>query len=137
MPIVRPLETKDLKQVISLFSHLTSNPISFDGNALIEDYGSNCIVIEDDGVITGFAALIIHHVPTRGKVARIEDVVVDKDYQGRGYGKLLINKLLEIAKNENIKRIDLTSKPNRESARKLYESMGFKLRDTLVFRLDL
>jgi len=137
MPNIRPLDKKDFKQVVTLFSQLTSNPTNFDGEEVLRDINLNCIIIEENNTIIGFGSLIIHRVPVRGRVARIEDVVIDSQYRGRGYGKMLTRELLKIAKDKNIHEINLTSKPERVAARKLYESMGFKLLDTGVFLLKL
>jgi phosphinothricin acetyltransferase len=137
MSRVRLLETKDFKQVTELFSQLTSDPIEFDGEGLISDNNSNCIVIEEDGKVVGFAALATYRVPTKGLVARVEDVIIEEGSRGRGYGNLLMQELIKIAQEKNVCEINLTSNPKREVARKLYESIGFKLRDTGEFRLKL
>ena len=93
--------------------------------------------MEDDGRIIGFAALIVHPVPTKGLVARVEDVVLDKEYRGRGLGKKIMEDLIEIAKSLKIQIIILTSNPKRIPARNLYESLGFNLIDTGVFLLKI
>ncbi|KAG0223153.1 hypothetical protein BGW41_005691 [Actinomortierella wolfii] len=67
--------------------------------------------------------------------AHIEDLVVSKAYRGLGIGKALMQRAIHDA--VNIKKcniIDLTSKPDRVQARQLYESLGFKIRDTGAYR---
>ncbi|HEX8974864.1 MAG TPA: GNAT family N-acetyltransferase [Patescibacteria group bacterium] len=138
MPSTRPFEEKDQNRVMQLFFQLTGKPVLFDTEDLLNDENCHAIVVEnEDAVVVGFASLIIHRLPTRGLVARIEDVVVDESQRGKGYGRMLMEKLLDIAKERKISEVDLTSNPSREAARKLYESMGFKLRDTGVFRIEL
>ncbi|KAF9543116.1 hypothetical protein EC957_001261 [Mortierella hygrophila] len=67
--------------------------------------------------------------------AHIEDVVVDDRCRGRGLGKGLMRRALDEAVNtHNCVMVDLTSNPNRIEARTLYQSLGFELRDTGVFR---
>ncbi|MCL5047930.1 MAG: GNAT family N-acetyltransferase [Firmicutes bacterium] len=69
-----------------------------------------------------------------GKVALVEDVVVDTSWRGRGVGKLLIQAAIGHCRQNNVKHIDLTSRPQRVSANKLYEKMGFSRRETNVWR---
>lgn len=97
------------------------------------------IVVRDrskNNQIFGMASL--HIVRTLfGLKGIIENVVVDKEYRGKGFGKQLVNGLIKEAKKKGIKQIDLTSRPERESANKLYKSLGFKKRETNVYRLEL
>jgi len=74
----------------------------------------------------------------------IGDVVVDKKYRGLGLGEKLITTLVEMAKGLKVTHINLTSNPNnpeRASAIKLYEKLGFKkigeLNGSNYYRLDL
>ena len=78
-------------------------------------------------------SLIILKIPT-GNKAWIEDVVVDVKSRGEGLGKSLMDHALERARILGAKSIDLTSRPSRESANKLYQSLGYKIRETNVYR---
>ncbi|KAF9121074.1 hypothetical protein BGW39_010860, partial [Mortierella sp. 14UC] len=70
--------------------------------------------------------------------AHIEDVVVDGTCRGRGLGKGLMRRALDDAVNvHECVMVDLTSNPNRIEARTLYQSLGFELRDTGVFRFTV
>ena len=89
--------------------------------------------IDDDGQILGMLSLIILKIPT-GNKAWIEDVVVDVKSRGKGLGKSLMDHALERAKILGVKSIDLTSRPSRESANKLYQSLRYKIRETNVYR---
>ncbi len=133
----REFEKKDAEEITELFKQLTDDVNKLDVSELIGDPGCHCRVIEHDGKIIGFGCLIIHQIPTKGKVARVEDVVVHMHHRGKGLGKSLMNELITIAKGKGARHIDLTSNPTRVPARKLYESLGFKLRDTGVFRMKL
>ncbi|PIR93677.1 hypothetical protein COT97_05390 [Candidatus Falkowbacteria bacterium CG10_big_fil_rev_8_21_14_0_10_39_11] len=133
----RYLQVKDDGEIRKLFTQLTKNPVDFDVEFLVNHKFAYCRVMEDDGRIIGFAALIVHPVPTKGLVARVEDVVLDKEYRGRGLGKKIMEDLIEIAKSLKIQIIILTSNPKRIPARNLYESLGFNLIDTGVFLLKI
>ncbi|OGZ30519.1 MAG: hypothetical protein A3J00_03510 [Candidatus Niyogibacteria bacterium RIFCSPLOWO2_02_FULL_45_13] len=65
-------------------------------------------------------------------IAEIHDVVVDKEYRGRGLGEKITLALIEDAKRfakvKNAKiKLYLTSRPSRVVANKLYEKLGFEL----------
>ena len=86
--------------------------------------------------IIGSLTLVLFRIPT-GLRARIEDVVVDESARGAGVGKALNLAAVERAAAEGAKSIDLTSSPVREAANELYLSLGFKQRDTNVYRFEL
>lgn len=137
MITIRDLKIEDKKELEKLFTQLTQKPIKLDSVFLTENRFSHCRVVDDNDKIIGFAALIIHPVPTKGLVGRIEDVVIDTDYRGKGLGRKLMEDLIDIAKREKIEILNLTSNPKRIPARKLYESLGFTLSETGVFWMKL
>jgi ribosomal protein S18 acetylase RimI-like enzyme len=69
--------------------------------------------------------------------AWIEDVVVDEAARGQGVGEALNREALRIAAENGARTVDLTSRPSREAANRLYQRIGFKQRDTNVYRIDL
>lgn len=94
------------------------------------------IVRSDDNIIVGTLTLIIYTIPTSRK-AYIEDVVVDGSLRGSGVGRKLLSEVIIYAKDQGISRIELTSNPSRIAANKLYQSLGFQVRDTNYYRLQL
>ncbi|MCB1026239.1 MAG: GNAT family N-acetyltransferase, partial [Microthrixaceae bacterium] len=64
----------------------------------------------------------------------IEDVVVDADARGKGVGAALNTFALEVAESLGARSVDLTSRPSREAANRLYQRLGFVQRDTNVYR---
>ena len=89
-----------------------------------------------DRHIVGSLTLVIFRIPT-GMRAWIEDVVVDESARGQGAGEALNQFALDIARREGCKTVDLTSRPSREVANRLYQRLGFVARDTNVYRYDL
>ena len=75
----------------------------------------------------------LSHAPLLCK-ARIEDLVVDRDARGKGIGKALVRHALAEAGRLGAASVDLTSRPSREEANRLYLSVGFEVRDTNVYR---
>ncbi len=80
----------------------------------------------------------IHFIETiTRRVGIIEDVVVDKSYRGKGVGRKLIELLIKEARAKGANCVELTSNSERKEANALYESMGFRKRETNCYRLNL
>lgn len=69
-------------------------------------------------------------------VAHIDEIVVEPGHEGQGIGKRLMQKAVEVGHENEIIRFDLTSRPEKTAANALYEKMGFKKRDTNIWRLE-
>lgn len=88
------------------------------------------------GPIVGMLTLVTFRLPT-GVRAWIEDVVVDTAARGRGVGEALTQAALELASARGAKTVDLTSRPSRQAANRLYQRVGFELRQTNAYRYRL
>ncbi|MGO1592635.1 GNAT family N-acetyltransferase, partial [Ancrocorticia sp.] len=86
-----------------------------------------------DSTILGMLTLATFDIPT-GKRAWIEDVVVDDAARGHGAGQALVEAAVAHAQAIGSKSVDLTSRPTREAANRLYKRAGFALRETNVYR---
>lgn len=91
---------------------------------------------DDDGrrPIVGMLTLVTFEIPT-GWRAWVEDVVVDSAARGQGAGAALVAAAIDLAKKRGAKTVDLTSRPSREAANRLYQRAGFELRETNVYRI--
>ena len=89
-----------------------------------------------DGRIVGMLTLVTFRLPT-GVRAWVEDVVVDASERGRGTGEALTRAAIEVAVSAGATTVDLTSRPSREAANRLYGRVGFELRETNVYRYRL
>ena len=56
----------------------------------------------------------------------LEDVFVHEDHRGQGYGKQVVNLVIEEAKNQGCRKIRGTSRKHREEVHAMYEKMGFE-----------
>ena len=83
--------------------------------------------------IVGSLTLVVFRIPT-GVRAWIEDVVVDASARGKGAGEALSHEALRIARSLGARTVDLTSRPSREAANRLYRRIGFQLRETNLYR---
>jgi ribosomal protein S18 acetylase RimI-like enzyme len=86
--------------------------------------------------IVGSLTLALFRIPT-GLRAWIEDVVVDDSVRGQGVGEALNRCALEMARLRGARTVDLTSRPSRDAANRLYRRLGFEPRETNVYRYDL
>jgi ribosomal protein S18 acetylase RimI-like enzyme len=90
----------------------------------------------DDGGVVGVATLATFRIPT-GLRAWIEDVITDEAARGQGIGELLTRAMIDRAGELGCTTVDLTSRPSREAANRLYQRVGFVPRETNVYRFDL
>ena len=82
----------------------------------------------------GTLTLVTFPIPT-GLRAWTEDVVVDEAGRGRGVGAALVREAIRLASAAGARTVDLTSRPSRTAANRLYEGLGFRVRDSKVYRL--
>lgn len=83
--------------------------------------------------ILGILTLVTFEIPT-GIRAWIEDVVVDEEARGQGAGQALVEAALDKAAEVGAVSVDLTSRPSREAANRLYVRCGFERRETNIYR---
>ena len=88
------------------------------------------------GRIVGMLTLVIFPIPT-GVRAWIEDVVTDEAARGRGAGTALTLEAIRLAREAGVRTVDLTSRPARVAAGRLYEGLGFEQRDSRVYRYTI
>jgi ribosomal protein S18 acetylase RimI-like enzyme len=93
-------------------------------------------IARDGGTIVGTLTLVLFRIPT-GLRAWIDDVVVDADARGTGVGEELNRAALAEAERRGARTVDLTSRPSREAANRLYQRLGFVRRETNVYRFTI
>ena len=114
----------------------TAKPLDRDGVArLLACDATTILIARVSGEIVATLTLVMFPLPT-GLRARIEDVVVDKAARGQGIGALLSQEALRLARIAGARTVDLTSRPSRAAANRLYERMGFRLRDSNMYRYE-
>ncbi|MCP3938690.1 MAG: GNAT family N-acetyltransferase [Actinomycetia bacterium] len=102
---------------------------------IVDHDACTLLLARDAGTIVGSMTLVVFPIPT-GVRAWIEDVVVDDAARGKGVGATLNLAAIEIASGLGAKTVDLTSRPSREAANRLYRRLGFVERETNVYRYD-
>jgi ribosomal protein S18 acetylase RimI-like enzyme len=112
----------------------SASPISVaELTEIVEGPATTFFVARVAGVIVGCLTLVVFRLPT-GVRAWIEDVVVDDAARGHGVGAALNLAAIAIADERGARTLDLTSRPSREAANRLYQRLGFIQRDTNVYR---
>lgn len=102
-------------------------------NAL-NDANIHVYVIREGGHIVATGTLCVKHT-LEFAIADVESVVVSTKYRGRGYGKELMNAMIDVAKQLNVHHIQLTSNPKRVVANQLYQDIGFERYDTNCYKM--
>ena len=103
---------------------------------IVSSDASHLLIATEDDVIYGSLTLVVFPIPTAIR-AWIEDVVVDGDARGKGVGAALNTAALTMAKELGAATVDLTSRPSREAANRLYKRLGFEARETNVYRYKI
>lgn len=121
---------------IEILLRQLSRTASFDRDrlmAVVENRSTELIVVRVNGRIVGTATFVSVPLLT-GWRGHVEDVVVDAELRGRGLARRLLERMTELAAERGLRTLDLTSRPSRESALRLYEAVGFVPRETNVLR---
>ena len=127
---------RSFKRLIPQLSSSNPPPSKEELQAIASSEASVLLVAEEDGYIYGSLTLVLFRIPT-GVRAWIEDVVVDSEARGKGVGQALNEEALNRARAAGASTVDLTSRPSREAANRLYQRLGFKARETNIYRFDL
>lgn len=134
--IIREIEENDFyKNYMNLINYFTKNSeyISFDKFneqiKNIKNQNSHIIVIEYDNKIIGTAKIFIEYKLHNNfkNIGHIEDFVIDEKFRKNGLGYLLIDKLIEIAKNNNCYKIVLNC---NDDVINFYKKNNFSIKGT-------
>ena len=125
-----------LNQLMPQLSANATTLTTTDVEALVGFPSTTVFIAREAGRIVGSLTLVVFPIPT-GLRAWIEDVVVDESARGAGVGEALTNAAIVESRRRQVRSIDLTTRPSREDANRLYARLGFELRETNVYRLNI
>jgi ribosomal protein S18 acetylase RimI-like enzyme len=120
-------------RLIPQLSSSTEAPDEEQLRRIVEFPANRLLIARDGDEIVGTLTLVVFPIPT-GLRAWIEDVVVDESARGRGVGEAMTIEALRLAAAEGARSVDLTSRPSREAANRLYQRLGFELRPSQLYR---
>ena len=125
-----------MQKLIPQLSSSNAPPSAKELNEIVSSESSVLFIARVENQIVGSLTLATFRIPT-GIRAWIEDVVVDESARGHGVGEALNLAALDEAKRRGAITVELTSRPSREAANRLYLRLGFVLRETNVYRYTL
>jgi diamine N-acetyltransferase len=136
MPEIRPVTKDNWKELVHLkvredqTHFVASNLYSIAESQFGDDYEGHWDlhpfgIYDDENTPVGFLmyGLNFEHPTQQAFIIRL---MVDEKYQGRGYGRFGMEKMLEVFRaDDRIKIVGISYEPENEGARKLYASLGF------------
>lgn len=143
---VRSIHENELGQLLLLYKHLnTDDPdlnvdeIQDHWHEMIKDNLMRIIVVEHEGKVISSCVLVMIRNLTRGArpYGLIENVVTHLEYRKKGYGKLALQKAVEIAKENNCYKVMLMTSSRMEGTHSFYESCGFIKGDKTGFIIKM
>jgi [ribosomal protein S18]-alanine N-acetyltransferase len=118
---LRPMCAADLDQVMSIEPTLYSHPWTrgnFDDSLKA---GYSCWVVESEASMVGYGVLMIGF-----REAHLLNLSVATDWQGQGLGRALLEKFVQLARQNDTVQLLLEVRPSNEGARRLYARFGFR-----------
>jgi GNAT superfamily N-acetyltransferase len=105
---------------------------------LIADPAATLLVAKDGESIVGTTTVIVYTTPFWIK-AQLDEVVVDATARGKGVGEALVKAALDIgrAKGAQVAELQSGRGEERKAAHRLYERLGFQIRESDVMRIVL
>lgn len=121
---IKPAETDaEIRHCFSVLSqlrpHLDSERFVADTRRQMEG-GYRLVHLEDAGGIRGVAGYRVLEMFSRGRFLYVDDLVTDAESRSRGYGDALFDWLIDRAKEEGCRRLDLDSGMQRSGAHRFY-----------------
>lgn len=143
---IRIANKNDLNELIRLLNELFTQDIEFEPNyekqkiGLLkiienEDIGEILILQMDNRIIGMVSLLYSISTALGGKVAIVEDMIIDKNFRNQGLGKQLLNEAILYSKKRHCVRLTLLTDFNNEVAIRFYENFGFKRSEMIPMRL--
>jgi GNAT superfamily N-acetyltransferase len=138
--------TADIEELVRLLQVLFTQDIEFEPDYQRQKSGleriianpniGEILVLKVDGKVIGMVSLL-YSISTAlgGKVAILEDMVIDPDFRGQGFGKELLNEAIGFSKLRNCLRITLLTDFDNDLAIRFYQSVGFTVSKMIPLRL--
>lgn len=89
--------------------------------------GYRVMAIEDSGELVSAIGYRLLTTLAWGKILYIDDLITKSKNRGNGYGKILLDHVIQLARKNLCKEVHLDSGYMRHSAHKLYLKSGFEL----------
>jgi glucosamine-phosphate N-acetyltransferase len=133
-----PLKRSQMPDVISLLqgiSQFAPDPDNYDEiwiNHSLQENVTSIVAHHANGLVLGFATLVLEAKIRGGKIGHIEDIVTHHEHRGMGVGRSLVHNLVEIARLEGCYKVALHCKDHNIL---FYEKSGFEVSGSAMQRL--
>jgi GNAT superfamily N-acetyltransferase len=136
-PRVEPATIEDLPALTELVMELFASSEDFSPDRVVQERGLQLIleqpsrgrifVLRNNHRIFGMVNLLFTISTARGGfVILMEDVIVHPDHRGQGYGSMLLDYVVDFAKQKNFKRITLLTDKMSEESQEFFRKNGFE-----------
>jgi ribosomal-protein-alanine N-acetyltransferase len=119
---IRPLEVKDIDEVVEGETKIFGKSLGYDmiySDIKLNPY-ANYFVLEINGKVRGYIGLWITY-----ELAEVINFYVDSEFQGMGFGKMLLEFAIELCTLSKVQSISLEVREENEKAKALYFKYGF------------
>lgn len=120
--MIRKLEKKDINRIVQLEEEIFGESLGYD--IFMNEMDNPLIrfrVLEENNEIIGYIGGCFYF-----EEGEIYNFLIDKKYQHKGYGTMLITSLLDEIKKDGIKVVTLEVRHNNVNAYNFYLKFGFK-----------
>lgn len=136
----------ELEELVGLLNVLFTQDIEFEPDYAKQKAGleqiinnpeiGEILVMKADGKVVGMVSLL-YSISTAlgGKVAILEDMVMDANFRRNGLGTELLNEAIAFAQKRGCLRLTLLTDFDNEAAIRFYQSAGFSLSKMIPLRL--
>lgn len=139
---IREVTLRDFDQVFGLLKQLwAGRDLDYADMKKVFDHNLNApdhfyIVAHSGPQIVGYCSLMVkHNLWQQGLLGNVNEMVVEENYRGKGIGKKLMERIIQIAREQNCKCLELESSFHREKAHAFYEELGFDKRAYLFTKI--
>jgi ribosomal protein S18 acetylase RimI-like enzyme len=133
---ITPSTAGSIAALVGQLSSSAKAPTQDELETIVNAPGTILLAVRQSDNLVGMLTLVTFAIPT-GIRAVIEDVVVDERFRGQGVAQALTREALVLAGAAGARTVDLTSRPSREAANRLYQKLGFQKRESNVYRYTL
>lgn len=119
MPVIRPMRSEDLPEVMRIENLAFPQPWSED---FFRDAGQSesWVICSDDGILRGY--IMYYTVLDEGEIINF---AIDPAFQRRGLGTRLLSQTIKIMQKRNVSRFFLEVRASNIAAQDLYRRFGF------------
>ena len=131
---IRPAEKNDMQEVLLLIKELAAfekepEAVEVSVEDLQRDgFGKDplfmCFVAEVEAKIQGMALIYFRYSTWKGKTVHLEDLIVRKEFRGKGLGAGLYKEVMKFAKKQGVKRVEWVVLEWNDDAIQFYKNTG-------------